>query len=69
MTDEEAVDLGRRAIMHATYRDAGSGGICNVVHITPKGKTIHEPKDVSQMYYDFAEKIGREVAVEAQNDD
>lgn len=29
MTDEEALKLGRRAIMHATYRDAGSGGVCN----------------------------------------
>ena len=29
MTDEEARKLGRRAIMHATYRDAGSGGVCN----------------------------------------
>ena len=28
MTDEEALALGRRAIMHATYRDAGSGGQC-----------------------------------------
>lgn len=29
MSDEEAMSLGRRAIMHATYRDAGSGGVCN----------------------------------------
>lgn len=29
MTDEEARTLGRRAIMHATYRDSGSGGTCN----------------------------------------
>ncbi len=28
MTDEEAVQLGRRAIMHAIYRDKGSGGFC-----------------------------------------
>ena len=27
MTDEEAYDLGRRAIYHATHRDAYSGGI------------------------------------------
>lgn len=27
MTDEEAFDLGRRAIFHATHRDAMSGGI------------------------------------------
>lgn len=29
MSDQEAIDLGRRAIMHATLRDAGSGGYCN----------------------------------------
>lgn len=29
MTDEEAVNLGRQAIMHATFRDGGSGGSCN----------------------------------------
>lgn len=29
MSDEEAIDLGRRAIMHATFRDIGSGGGCN----------------------------------------
>ena len=27
MTDEEAYDLGQRAIYHATHRDAYSGGI------------------------------------------
>lgn len=26
MTDEEAYDLGRRAIFHATHRDSASGG-------------------------------------------
>lgn len=29
MTKEEAIDLGRKAIYHATYRDAASGGINN----------------------------------------
>jgi 20S proteasome subunit beta 5 len=29
LSDEEAVNLGRQAIMHATYRDGGSGGQCN----------------------------------------
>jgi hypothetical protein len=30
LTDEEAYDLGRRAIYHATHRDAYSGGIVRV---------------------------------------
>ena len=29
MTDEEALDLGERAIVHASHRDAASGGFCN----------------------------------------
>lgn len=29
MTDEEAYELGRRAIYHAAHRDAYSGGIIN----------------------------------------
>ncbi len=29
MTDEEAIELGKRAIYHATHRDAMSGGINN----------------------------------------
>lgn len=29
MTDAEAIELGKRAIMHATFRDIGSGGSCN----------------------------------------
>ena len=29
MSVEDAIDLGRRAIYHATHRDAGSGGWIN----------------------------------------
>lgn len=29
MTDEEALKLARESIMHATYRDSGSGGVNN----------------------------------------
>jgi 20S proteasome subunit beta 5 len=36
MTADEAVALGIRAIRHATYRDAYSGGFINVYLITPE---------------------------------
>lgn len=36
MTVEEAIDLGIRAIRHATFRDAYSGGYINVYLITPQ---------------------------------
>lgn len=37
LTVEQAIDLGRRAIYHATHRDAYSGGVVNVYHIQPQG--------------------------------
>lgn len=64
MTDEEAYKLGRRAIMHATFRDTGSGGVCNMVHIMPTEKIRFPALDVSQLYYEFAAELGRDVAYE-----
>mmetsp|Transcript_22299 Transcript_22299/g.41799 ORF Transcript_22299/g.41799 Transcript_22299/m.41799 type:complete len:278 (+) Transcript_22299:99-932(+) len=37
MSDEEAIELGKRAIYHATYRDAYSGGVNNVYHVKETG--------------------------------
>lgn len=37
LTDEEAVDLGQRAIYHATHRDSYSGGINNLYIVKPDG--------------------------------
>jgi 20S proteasome subunit beta 5 len=39
MTDEEAIELGKRAIFHATHRDAYSGGINNVYIVKKEGWT------------------------------
>ena len=36
MTKEEAIELGLNAVMHATHRDAMSGGMQNVFLITPE---------------------------------
>jgi len=60
MSDEEALDLGKRAIMHATYRDIGSGGGCNLYHITSKGFNFEGRTDVSDAYYDFAKASNRD---------
>ncbi|KIH46769.1 peptidase, T1 family [Ancylostoma duodenale] len=68
MTDEEALKLGRRAIMHATYRDSGSGGVCNMVHITPKEKIRLPAIDVSKLWYEFADELGRDIAYEPRDD-
>jgi len=37
MTEEEAVELGKRAIYHATHRDAYSGGMNNVYLVKENG--------------------------------
>ena len=37
MTIAEAIELGKRAIYHATHRDAYSGGVNNVYLIKPEG--------------------------------
>uniref|UniRef100_A0A158Q8D3 Proteasome endopeptidase complex n=1 Tax=Elaeophora elaphi TaxID=1147741 RepID=A0A158Q8D3_9BILA len=66
MTDEEAYKLGRRAIMHATYRDTGSGGVCNMVHISPTEKIRFPSFDVSQLYYEFASELGRDIVYEPE---
>jgi len=56
LTVEEAIDLGKRAIYHATYRDACSGGINNLYHVTKDGwKKIHAI-DVNDMHYEFMEE-------------
>jgi len=61
MTDKEAIDLGRKAIMHATFRDSGSGGNNNVMHITEdEGWKQLDSMDVSEMYYNFLTDMKRE---------
>ena len=39
LTDEEAIELGKRAIFHATHRDAYSGGVNNVYVVKQTGWT------------------------------
>jgi 20S proteasome subunit beta 5 len=41
MTEKEALELGRKAILHATHRDAYSGGNINLYHIKEDGWTFH----------------------------
>ena len=50
MTKEEACELGRKAIYHATYRDAGSGGRVTVVHITEQGVERISQTDVTDLH-------------------
>lgn len=50
LTIPEAVALGKRAIYHATHRDAYSGGVINVFCITKDGWTQHESVDMNVLH-------------------
>ncbi|KAI1285490.1 Proteasome subunit beta type-5 [Halotydeus destructor] len=57
MTDEEAFDLGRRAIYHATHRDAYSGGIVRVYVVKENGWKRISENDCTELHYRYqAEK-------------
>ena len=52
LTDEQALDLGRRSIYAATHRDAYSGNTINLYHMGPNGWTFIANYDVMQLHYD-----------------
>lgn len=61
LTDDQAYDLGRKAIYHATHRDSASGGVVRVYHITPTGwKKINDAQDVDELHYQYAKAKGME---------
>jgi 20S proteasome subunit beta 5 len=49
----EAIVLGKRAIFHATHRDAYSGGSVNVYHFKEKGWEFIGNFDVYDLYYEY----------------
>uniref|UniRef100_A0A8C4MQN7 Proteasome subunit beta n=1 Tax=Equus asinus TaxID=9793 RepID=A0A8C4MQN7_EQUAS len=52
---EEAYDLGRRAIVHATHRDSYSGGVVNMYHMKEDGWVKVESTDVSDLLHQYRE--------------
>lgn len=50
---EEAVELGRRAIYHATFRDAVSGGTVSVYHVTADGWRKALGDDVGDLHFEY----------------
>lgn len=50
---KEAAELGRRAIYHATFRDAFSGGTVSVYHVGPDGWTKMSGTDVGELHYEY----------------
>lgn len=53
---EEAYDLGRRAIYHATHRDAYSGGVVNLYHMKETGWVKISQDDVCELHYKYKEE-------------
>ena len=56
MTDEEAYELGRRAIYQATYRDGASGGIVRVYGMKPTGWVKISEQDCKVLHYKYADE-------------
>ncbi|KAJ1764652.1 Proteasome subunit beta type-5 [Coemansia sp. RSA 2523] len=54
---EEAKDLARRAIYHATHRDAYSGGIVRMYWVNKDGWVAYPLEDVSELYYQYHPEI------------
>lgn len=56
LSDEEAYELGRRAIYHATHRDAYSGGIVRVYHMKATGWVHIDNNDCNDLHYKYQEE-------------
>ncbi|KAG5615585.1 hypothetical protein H5410_015409, partial [Solanum commersonii] len=50
---EEAAELARRAIYHATFRDGASGGVASVYHVGPNGWKKLSGDDVGELHYHY----------------
>ena len=50
LTDDEAIELGARAIVGATHRDSYSGGINNLYLVKPAGWIRIHSKDTQELY-------------------
>jgi len=51
LTVQDAIELGRRSIYHATHRDAYSGGLVNVYYVHKDGWTKISSDDSTQLHY------------------
>ena len=53
MSVEDAIELGRRAIYHATFRDTASGGTVSVYHVTEAGWKKVRGDDVGDLHFEY----------------
>lgn len=57
LENEEAYDLARRSIYHATFRDAASGGIIRVYHMTKDGYKVISEQDCNELHYKYQDEV------------
>uniref|UniRef100_A0A6N2N4R2 Proteasome subunit beta n=1 Tax=Salix viminalis TaxID=40686 RepID=A0A6N2N4R2_SALVM len=62
MSIEEAGELGRRAIYHATFRDGASGGVASVYYVGANGWTKLSGDDVSELHYKYYPTVSTEAS-------
>lgn len=53
MSIDEAVELARRSIYHATFRDGASGGVVSVYYVGPGGWKKMSGDDVGELHYSY----------------
>ncbi|XP_028127074.1 proteasome subunit beta type-5-like isoform X1 [Camellia sinensis] len=53
MSVEEAAELARRSIYHATFRDGASGGVASVYYVGPNGWKKLSGDDVAELHYSY----------------
>lgn len=53
---EEAYELGKRAIYHATHRDAYSGGVVNLYHMKETGWIKVSQTNTKDLHYQYQEE-------------
>ncbi|RWS08333.1 Proteasome subunit beta type-5-like protein [Dinothrombium tinctorium] len=56
LTDEEAFELGRRAVFHAAYRDMASGGLIRVYSVKETGWKAISIDDSADLYYKYQDE-------------
>uniref|UniRef100_A0A224XQ87 Proteasome subunit beta n=1 Tax=Panstrongylus lignarius TaxID=156445 RepID=A0A224XQ87_9HEMI len=59
LTDEEAYELARRSIYHATFRDSYSGGLIRVYHMKESGWECISVQDCMELHYKYKEEKER----------
>lgn len=56
MSVADAIDLARRSIYHATFRDAYSGGFVSVYHVKSEGWEFISRTDVFDLHYEYQDQ-------------